>query len=158
MLIIEKDSFVEEPSNTRILKLENYCRVKYPEEYIKFLKTYNGGIPLTKKFKANNNEYVIERFLCIVDSPKNSVLGDYDIAVVLAQLDQRLLSPDIEYGYELIPIAALFAGNFACLDYRKSSAEPSICIWDHEESDDLAPVTYHVADSFEHFIDLLEML
>ncbi|MCL1853169.1 MAG: SMI1/KNR4 family protein [Peptococcaceae bacterium] len=158
MLIIEEDSFVEGASNNRINKLERYSRVKYPNSFIDFLKTYNGGVPVSKKLKAHNNEYVVERFLCLVDSPNDSPLGAYDIAVVLTQLGERLQSPELEYGDELIPIASLFAGNFVCMDYRESKTNPKICIWDHEESEDFAPATYFIANSFEEFIDMLELL
>ena len=159
MLVIEKDSFVGGPSDDRVLKLEGFSRIKYPKSYIDFLKSYNGGIPETKRFKRNNNnEHVIERFLCMTDSPDDSVLGDYDLAVVMTQLGARLSYYPDELGDELIPIASLFAGNFVCFDYRKSKTDPCVCIWDHEESDDFAPVTYYVANSFEAFIDMLEFL
>jgi len=158
MLIIESGSFLEGPSDRRVLKLEDYSEVKFPQKYIDFLKSYNGGVPRTKKLEVNDNEYVIERFLCMTDSPGDSRLGDYDIAVVMTQLGARLSCNPDELGDELIPIAALFTGNFICLDYRKSKTNPKICIWDHEESDDFAPITYFVADSFEEFIDMLQVL
>lgn len=42
-----------------------------------------------------------------------------------------------------------------CLDYRKSKEKPSICVWSHEESEDFAPVTYKVADTFSEFVEML---
>lgn len=68
-------------------------------------------------------------------------MGQYDISnisVVLTQIDERLTDNPDTLGGELIPIAILFAGDFVCLDYRKSS-KPSICIWFHEKSEVFAP-------------------
>lgn len=58
-------------------------------------------------------------------------------------------------GVEVLPIAELFAGDYVCLDYRKSREKPSICVWSHEESEDFAPVTYKVADTFSEFVEML---
>lgn len=103
----------------------------------------------------DDSEYVIERFLSISDNPKSSSLGDYDIAVVLSQLDERLTNnPDLVRD-ELIPIAALIAGDFVCLDFRENK-EPCIVIWDHEESDVFEPITRKVADNFNDFLDKLK--
>ncbi len=111
---------------------------------------------MTLKLKKwGNSNYVIERFLGFINNYKTSSIGIYDIAVVLSQIDTRLTdNPDLE-GDELIPIASLFAGNYLCLDFTKDGENTSICIWDHEESDEFQPVTYKVADSFSEFIEML---
>ncbi len=117
---------LNEDITEKIQKLEDYSGVKFPESYIGFIKKY-----------------------------KTSSIGIYDIAVVLSQIDTRLTdNPDLE-GDELIPIASLFAGNYLCLDFTKDGENTSICIWDHEESDEFQPVTYKVADSFSEFIEML---
>ena len=153
---IKKNTNVHAPSKEIIIELEEYSNVKYPTSYIEFLKRYNGAIPIDNKFVANGYEYIIERFLCIMDDPDENPVGDYDISIVLTQLDERLTDNGDLVGDELIPIAALFAGNFVCLDYRKSRTNPSICIWDHEESDIFKPITYYITESFEKFIEMLE--
>lgn len=152
---IKEGSTIDSPSNERIDKLEVYSKVKYPKSFINFIKNYNGGIPITNKFKVNNFEYVIERFLSISDNPKSSKLGDYDISVVLTQLDERLTSNSELIGDELIPFAALFAGDFVCLDFRNSET-PSIVVWYHEKSEEFNPVTSRVADNFSDFIGMLK--
>ncbi len=117
---------LNEDITEKIQKLEDYSGVKFPESYIGFINNY-----------------------------KTSSIGIYDIAVVLSQIDTRLTdNPDLE-GDELIPIASLFAGNYLCFDFTKDGENPSICIWDHEESDKFQPVTYKVADSFSEFIEML---
>ncbi len=146
---------LNEDITEKIQKLEDYSGVKFPESYIGFIKKYNTGIPITNKFEFNGNVYVIERFLGFINNYKTSSIGIYDIAVVLSQIDTRLTdNPDLE-GDELIPIASLFAGNYLCLDFTKDGENTSICIWDHEESDEFQPVTYKVADSFSEFIEML---
>ena len=90
----------------------------------------------------------------------------YYIESVIMSIIDRLLEYDVEkeeededydngvYGYNIIPIAALFGGNFLCLDYRESTNNSTICVWDHEMSDDGKPVTYFIANSFKEFLKL----
>nr|WP_269431742.1 SMI1/KNR4 family protein [Bacillus sp. JCM 19034] len=52
-------------------------------------------------------------------------------------------------------MAVLFAGDFVCLDYRNNVEEPIVCVWNHEESSDLNPITYIVSNSFEEFLNML---
>ncbi|WP_080874117.1 SMI1/KNR4 family protein [Oceanobacillus timonensis] len=58
-----------------------------------------------------------------------------------------------EYSYYIY--ATLVAGDFICLDYRNSVKEPIVCVWNHEESSDLNPVTYFVSNNFEEFLKTL---
>jgi hypothetical protein len=55
----------------------------------------------------------------------------------------------------LIPIAALFAGDFLVLDYRASALEPTIGLWDHEQSEDFAPAVTTVARTFSGLLAML---
>mgnify|MGYP004591174143 CR=1 FL=1 len=153
---IDKSSItLPKPSSERIKWFEKTYRVELPVEYKEFLSKYNGCRPLTNIIKTNKNDYVIERFLCLLDRPKdNEVDGWYDITSVLTQLDCRLIDDEDLIGMNVIPIAALFAGDFVCLDYRESTS-PCIVIWDHEESDEFEPVTEKIADSLTEFFDML---
>ena len=72
-----------------------------------------------------------------------------------SQIGERLTDNEDLIGVEVLPIAELFAGDYVCLDYRKSKEKPSICVWSHEESEDFAPVTYKVADTFSEFVEML---
>ena len=58
-------------------------------------------------------------------------------------------------GLQLIPIVALFGGDFICLDYTKSKENPSICIWYHEASYELDPAVEFVANNFTEFLKML---
>lgn len=152
---IKLDSILSGDISERIQSFEKYSRVKLPDSYIDFIKKYNVGEPITDNFSDSNNSYVIDRFLGFVNEYETSPLGDYDISVVLSQIDCYLTdNPDL-IGDELIPIAALFAGNFVCLDFTEDKENPSVCVWDHEESDEFKPVTYKIADSFSEFLDML---
>lgn len=152
---IDMKTILNEEITERIHKVEQYSKIVFPDSYIHFIKEYNIGVPITNEFVVNNHPYVIERFLGFINEYKTSSLGDYDIAVVLSQIDTRLTdNPDL-IGDELIPIASLFAGDYVCLDFRDNNKNPSICIWDHEESDEFSPVTYKVANTFSEFLEML---
>ena len=152
---INLDSVLNDDISERIKRVEEYSDIKFPKSYIDFIKKYNVGIPITDKFKFNGNVYVIERCLGFVNVYKNSQLGVYDIPVVLSQIDTYLTDDPDLIGDELIPIASLFAGNYICLNYTENEENPSICIWDHEESDEFEPVIYTIAESFLEFIEML---
>ena len=153
---IDMNSVLNEDISERIRKVEEYSMVNFPKSYIDFIKEYNVGIPTTNEFLCNNHFYAIDRFLGFVNEYKTSPLGNYDIAVVLSQIDTCLTdNPDL-IGDELIPISSLFAGDYVCLDYRENKEMPSICIWSHKESGEFEPVTYKVADTFTDFVAMLK--
>lgn len=109
------------------------------------------------EFKGNhsNRVYMVEFFLSIVKVEDYDEFGDYDIDVVHTQLDERLSANKHLIGYDMVPIAYIFSGDFVCLDFRENSAHPSMCVWSHEESGEFDPVTYKIADSFTQFIEML---
>lgn len=155
MKIDETSVVLPKPSNERIEWFEKMYRVKLPNKYKEFLIKFNGCKPITNILNSNGNEYVIERFLCLLDKPKeNEIYGWYDLTTILTQLDCRLIDDEDLIGMNVIPIAILFAGDFICLDYRKNM-EPCVVVWSHEESDDFEPVTEKVANDINQFFDML---
>ena len=153
---IDMNTILDGDISERIRKIEEYSKISFPSSYIEFIKQYNVGIPTTNEFLCDKHWYAIERFLGFVNEYKTSPLGDYDVAVVLSQIDTRLTdNPDL-VGDELIPIASLFAGDYVCLDFKENKDNPSICVWDHERSDEFEPVTYKVADTFSEFVTMLK--
>ncbi|WP_338150456.1 SMI1/KNR4 family protein [Priestia flexa] len=106
-------------------------------------------------FKCNSHIYAIDRFLCILKVTGERDDEYYDIGVVRTQLDERIVFDENLIGTELLPIAVLFAGDFVCLDYRNNDKEPIVCVWNHEESSDLNPITYIVSNSFKEFLNML---
>lgn len=143
------------PDEEFIYRKEKNWRVKLPIEYRKMLLETNGGIPEKRQFMCGKQARLLVRFLCILKDTGCDDYGCYDIDVILTQLEGRIVSDPELVGAEIIPIAELFAGDLACLDYRENKEIPSVCVWFHEESEEYEPVTYKVADSFDEFMDML---
>lgn len=143
------------PTDTLLHEKEVAWRVKLPDDYKEFIKKENGVIPSKRYFHFGNNEKVVERFLCVLENSKNNPLSIYDIDVVMSQLDERLFVHEDILGFELIPIVALFGGDFVCLNYVEDTENPSICIWYHEESYELEPAIEFLANNFTEFLAML---
>jgi hypothetical protein len=157
MKFIESSIYTDSPS-TRIIKGQNYFKFSFPTDYANFLAAYNGGIPSGLcVFDAKTpveNTCVLERFLPILADINIDTSSVYDVFVVMTQLDDRLIAnPDSDNRTILVPIAALFGGNFVCLDFATTPA--SVSIWDHENSESFAPYAYPVATSFTDFLTML---
>jgi SMI1-KNR4 cell-wall len=147
------------PTTVRRERIEAGLRVKLPLDFLNFLKTDNGGVPLKRAFPTQYNEKVIDRFLpLMVDPNSEPVHGQYDIAVVWSQINNRLGEDPDEIGSQLIPIVALEFGDMVCLDFRKNPEAPVVVVWDHEQSEEFKPVTEKVADSFTEFLSKLRPL
>lgn len=156
MLRIKESTVVQPtPTDSVINDFSEYFRVTLPLEYITFIKEYNGVVVENAAFIANGREYMIERFLNILDDIHSHFDGMYAIEVVISQIEDRLISDDDMLGTDIVPIANVFAGDMVCLDYRNNVDEPTVCVWSHEESYDSHPVTYMIADNFGEFLKML---
>ena len=144
------------PTDALLQEREVAWRVKLPDDYKEFIKKENGVIPLKRYFHFENNEKVIDRFLAILAISGEKTEEDYDIGVVSTQLEGRIVFDEDNVGMQLIPIAALFGGDFVCLNYVEDSENPSICIWYHEESYELEPVIEFLANNFTEFLAMLQ--
>ncbi|WP_148357954.1 SMI1/KNR4 family protein [Peribacillus simplex] len=144
------------PTDELFERKEKFWRVKLPKDFIDFLKENNGGRTIDGGFKCNNHEYAIDRFLCLLKTPREHRLGMYDIDVTLTQLEDRLTDNEDLIGADILPIAVLFAGDFVCLDFRKDRENPMVVVWNHEESAELEPITYFIANTFSEFISKVE--
>lgn len=144
------------PTDALLQEREVAWKVQLPEDYKKFIMRKNGFCPSKNLFSLQNRSFLIERFLCVLENTKDNPLGVYDIDVVVSQLDERLFVHEDILGFELVPIAALFGGDFVCLNYIEDPENPSMCIWYHEESYELEPAIEFVADSFTEFLAMLQ--
>ena len=144
------------PTDALLQEREVAWKVRLPEDYKEFIKNENGLIPSKRYFHFGNNEKVIDRFLAILAISGEKAEEAYDIGVVSTQLEGRIVFDEDYVGMQLIPIAALFGGDFVCLNYVKDSENPSICIWYHEESYELEPAIELVANNFTEFLDMLQ--
>lgn len=153
---IKKDSIVQPPLLSTIKDFEMFHRVTLPKSFVDFINVYNGAVLDDFVVMVEGKERLVERFLCIMDDPQIIPhVGIYDISVVIAQIEERLTDNEELLGTEIIPFAVVFGGDFLCLDFRNQTSEPSIILWDHNESDELEPVTYFVASSFSKFFALM---
>ncbi|GGE59419.1 SMI1/KNR4 family protein [Priestia taiwanensis] len=143
------------PSEELISKHEKFWRLKLPEVFLDFIKTYNGVEVEEATFECNARNYSIERFLCMLDDIENHPKGIYDIDVVVSQIGERLTDNEDLLGAEVLPIASIFAGDFVCLDFRENKDKPLVCVWSHEESGEFEPVFYKIADNFTEFLEIL---
>ena len=144
------------PTDALLQEREVAWKVQLPEDYKKFIMRKNGFRPSKNSFSLKNRSFLIERFLCVLENTKDNLLGVYDIDVVMSQLDERLFVHEDILGFELIPIAALFGGDFVCLNYVEDSENPSMCIWYHEESYELDPAIEFVSNNFTEFLAMLQ--
>ena len=144
------------PTDALLQEREVAWKVQLPEDYKKFIKNENGLIPSKRYFHFRNNEKVIDRFLAILAISGEKPEEVYDIGVVSTQLEGRIVFDEDYVGMQLIPIAALFGGDFLCLNYIEDPENPSICIWHHEESYELEPAIEFVANNFTEFSDMLQ--
>lgn len=77
------------PTDDLLDEVERGLRVSFPETYRNFIKENNGAVPQTNVFRYNQHEYVIEKFLCILnDSDSDLTNGWYDVEVVITQLSE----------------------------------------------------------------------
>ena len=143
------------PTDALLHEREVAWRVKLPDDYKEFIKKENGIIPSKRYFHFGNNEKVIDRFLAILAISGEKAEEAYDIGVVSTQLEGRIVFDEDNVGMQLIPIAALFGGDFVCLNYVEDSEKPSICIWYHEESYELEPAIEFLANNFTEFLAML---
>ncbi|MBM7543289.1 SMI1/KNR4 family protein [Amphibacillus cookii] len=155
MKIEETSIILPLPNEKDIAKQEGYWRVKLPIEYKDFVSKYNGAIPVENLFTVNFHEYVIERFLCILEDSENNSMGMYDIDVVLSQIEERLTDNEDLVGVELLPIASLFGGDFLCFNFKDRKDNPSVGVWKHDESSELEPIFFECSPGFSYFIDIL---
>ena len=152
MKIEEASIILPLPTQKGIEKEEGYWKVTLPIEYKIFISKYNGAVPITKVFTVSSHEYVIERFLCILEDSENNQLGMYDIDVVLSQIEDRLTDNEDLVGVELLPIASLFGGDFLCLNFKDRKHAPTVGVWKHEESSELEPVFLQGFSDFKEFL------
>lgn len=126
-------------------------RLQFDPSYLEHIRKYHGGKPKKQCFETvKGTNKVVERFLHFAEFPPNNPLSDSNVKVAWSQAIDRL-------GEFLIPFAELFSGDMLCFDYTHPG-KPRIVVWFHEMSDEDAPYTELVADSFDEFLLLLRRL
>jgi hypothetical protein len=142
------------PGVERLNELAAYFGIKWPTDYLQFISRYNGGEPVSANISVGKAIRAIEFFLPILDDFKDPNLpGWRDLDVVISTLDERLTEDENETGNKVLPIAAIFAGDFICLDFRNNTASPGIVLWEHERSISFKPSYIFVANTFDEFLE-----
>lgn len=160
MFEVKKDSVVVSPSDKTIKKFNEFYRVNLPEDYVEFLKQYNGAEPVTNVFSTLKKEYLVEKFLCLLSKEDRDRLTDdswSELGVVITEIDERLIDDEDLIGVNIIPIAALFSGDFVCLDFRENKSSPNVCVWFHEESGEFSPSVEKISSNFTEFLNQLHV-
>lgn len=154
---IEVAKIMPSPTQKMVDKFNDAYRIVLPQDFVNFINEKNGLISADiLTFKTSDNEKVIERFLPMLDSPRNYPTDEYyDIDIVITQVGSRLIDDGDMIGMNVIPIAALFAGDLVCLDFRDNNEIPSVVVWYHELSDELDPCFEYLAPTFSDFLFLL---
>ncbi len=113
-------------------------------------RTVNGGAPARPVFSERDR--LITFYLGVMDQESmKTTAREYDIGRLVGILGDRILIDD-EYEVPLVPFAEVFGGDYLCLDYRKTADQPSVVLWQHEESMALSPATVEVAPSLDDFL------
>lgn len=130
------------PSDEEIQNFERKFNIKLPDDYIKLLKYANGGHPQLDSFliKDENNRWSVDKFYYL-DSKKDANNNIWKMTEVWQEI----------LGKNAIPIASDGGGNQIFLDIKNNSHCVKLCI--HDEGYKII----EVADSFEGFIDKLEV-
>jgi len=140
------------PSPDSIDELEEAYEIKLPPSFVRYLNTGNGGTPVENSFPQGGELRMIEFFLPLLDDPAEDERGWSDINVVITELDERLIDDEDAIGIPIIPFAALFGGDFVCLDFRANPEQPQVAVWDHELSEELQPHLEVIAPDFDTFL------
>ncbi len=152
----EKNTTIPAPTSLELKDFNEEYEIELPNDYCNFLEIGNCGVPIKKVFNHKSNELLILRFLCVVDD--NDLfpeICDFDIGVVMAQIEDRLTNDENKTGADILPIAYLFGGDFVCLDFRQDPVNPNIVYWDHNQSAPISPYTENITDNFTNFLNML---
>ncbi|MFE8645565.1 SMI1/KNR4 family protein [Sphingomonas sp. NCPPB 2930] len=119
-----------------------------PDEYLNFVKKYNGGIPSKKKIVVGRKEVTISSFFPVVGSAR-----------LLGGIEGQMETYKNRIPLHSIPIAAISGGDLLLLDLREKT-HGCVYLWLHElESEEDADVYYEnmelVANSFDELLDKL---
>ncbi|MFK3864669.1 SMI1/KNR4 family protein [Pseudoalteromonas rhizosphaerae] len=143
-------------THDELYSLEIFFNITLPISYREFILEFNGASPEEAIIRINSEERVLERFLIVSEDEKlDSGLMQYEIKVVMAQIEERLTANEDLVGAETLPFAYLFGGDFLCLDFKEDAINPKVVIWDHNESEELSPVFYKAFDNFQKFLNAM---
>jgi hypothetical protein len=127
-------------TDSEINKIQNEMKVKFPLDFIEFIKKYNGGyFTPVREIKVPGNTLVLENIPSWKLNREYNILNDYSI------LKYRLPK-------KLIPIFSDPFGNCFCMDFNVNPNNPPIVFWDHEVDIETDQETItNISNSFASF-------
>lgn len=148
-------SFVPHFSENEMASMKQMLRLDLPAfefdpNYVDHIQNFHGGKPVEKYFKTATGKCLpIDRFLNYgdLDLLTERSLKDLNANVIWSMISDRL-------NIYLLPFAAVANGDFLCFDYE-NGFPPAVVLWVQEFSEEDAPYTEPVADTFSAFIDRL---
>lgn len=132
----------KEITDKNIQEVEKYFNIKFPMDFIKCVKKYDGGYPRPKIFDIpGQDENVFSKLLTFDLESRNSIIKVYE------DIKDRLPSNIHPFGKDSF-------GNHLCFDYRSNPESPIIVFWDHEE-EGIEESIYPVCSTFQQLLDSL---
>jgi len=134
----------------QVREFEAFIGRTLPKQLRVLYTTVNGGCP--RRRVVGGTDRLITSYLGIYGGRfVGKVSRGLDVYSVIQWLGERILVDD-SFALPLVPFAELFGGDYLCLDYRASGVLPTVVVWLHELSHDLAPETYPVGNAFTDFL------
>ena len=139
-------------SESDIAEVESRLGFRLPAQYRDFLLAHNGGRPEPRRFAISSEKpddrSVVHWFFCVKEG------NAYDLLTWARRTADRIPP-------ELLPVAIDPFGNLICLSVSGVNVG-KVYFWDHEkEAREGEPPGYDnvylVADSFQEFLDSLEL-
>ena len=128
--------FEKAPATDRVLEqIEKHLFITLPSSYKNLVKVHNGGRPRPNVVRINDGTERVIKTLLTVHPTKGGIRDVYDW--LKDQLPEKC-----------IPFASDPFGNYFCFHYAKSTDEPTIIFWNHEQK---RPEV--LATSFQHFLE-----
>lgn len=123
-------------TNEMVKNVESILKVNFPEDFLCFIKKYDGGYPYPNKITVNENTEIVNNLVSFCED---------DMSFIIEVFEETENLKDTK----LIPIAEDPFGNLFCYDFNDERSE--IVFWDHER--------FHnkefVCNSFIEFIRML---
>lgn len=128
-------------------EVENFFRIKFPQDFVEIVKIYNAGMPIPNTIDTSREQGKAfgELLNFNLDSEEN-------IISIYEEMKNKI--PENVY-----PIAMDPGGNFLCYDYREDYDNPKVVRWDHEQKfvieGDKLIISDHQEESEYYYLDFV---
>ncbi|MBP3611330.1 MAG: SMI1/KNR4 family protein [Lachnospiraceae bacterium] len=119
-----------------IKMIETELKIKFPKDFIKNIKQYDGGYPIPNKISIEGQEEVLNNLVSFLEEDTSFILD------IISNTENFRDS-------NLVPIAEDPFGNLFCYSFGENTCK--IVFWHHEKN---AEIKY-VCNNFEELIAML---